>query len=121
MTKNKNRGCEKCDYTGFSYAKIPCECQGLEPEPPKRGVEIPVSGVFSFTNRRPEIKVGDTVAIGDIVIGKALSPVDAGGVVSVAIRRYGEWLDPKTGEKHSIGVTAQVNARDLIVVKSDYE
>ena len=24
--KDKTKGCAKCDYTGFAYAKIPCEC-----------------------------------------------------------------------------------------------
>jgi hypothetical protein len=76
---------------------------------------------FVFTSKAPEIKAGDRVAIGDIVIGTALSPADAGGVVTVAIRGYCEWIDPKTNEKHSMGVTAQVNARDLVVVKSDHE
>lgn len=28
MTRN---GCSKCDYTGFAYAKIPCECQSTTP------------------------------------------------------------------------------------------
>lgn len=43
------KGCEKCDYTGFSYGKIPCVCiekakmnpyslQGIPPETGK-GVE----------------------------------------------------------------------------------
>lgn len=114
--KSKSRGCKKCDYTGFAYAKIPCVCQETS-SPAWNGKEIQASGVF---NEPPNIKAGDLVAIGDTVIGRALSPTEADGTVNIAIDSY-SIVYGSTLKEQSIQMTVRVNARDLVVVKSDYE
>jgi hypothetical protein len=112
---NKNRGCKKCDYTGFAYAKIPCVCQDkpsfVEDQPIKE-----ICGVVPFyftSNKLPEIKAGDLVAVGDTVIGRALSPTEADGTVNIAIDSivYGSAL-----KEQPIQMTVRVNARDLVVI-----
>jgi hypothetical protein len=69
---------------------------------------------FYFTsNKLPEIKAGDLVAVGDTVIGRALSPTEADGTVNIAIDSivYGSAL-----KEQPIQMTVRVNARDLVVI-----
>jgi hypothetical protein len=94
-------GCSKCEYTGFAFGKIPCECRdnvALIPEPEKEVVHV-VSGcipadygmgylTFNGTLRSKAdkvYKVGEAIEVNGVVIGRALHNSNPDGTVDIAV------------------------------------
>ncbi len=129
---NKNNGCHKCDYTGFSYGKIPCVCSEAAPPEKKVGErETPVTGVVTY-------EPGDTVYLFEIPIGVAKSASQPDGTVEIALndlysKSYGIFVKvqvtkdyskvatpPPLKEKFNVGDTVYCGDQYLgIVLKAD--
>ena len=89
----KSRGCAKCDYTGFAYAKIPCICQEAPPVVRANNPydidlsKLPSSGIITFDGRnKQEIILGDNVYVGDVMIGKCVA-INADKTITVYLGR----------------------------------
>lgn len=120
-------GCEKCDYTGFSFGKIPCVC--TEKKPPAdldsggdidlditkvrafvNGIPVdydidtqfkpdPPGDIYGCSSQKKEIQIGDPLWIGDAFIGRAFAKVDADGYVDILM--YGDATWGATCRVHS--------------------
>ncbi len=106
---NKDKGCEKCDYTGFAYAKIPCVCTEA---PLKEKIETKsgeISGVVAY-------EPGDTVYLFETAIGVARTASKSGGTVEIALK---DPYDKQYGRVIELQVTTDFAKRPKIALKPD--
>lgn len=106
-------GCPKCEYTGFAFGKIPCECRDNSAlisesehkvlpfeDPYSKSIVVsgcvPISSDYGICyygdNNKPMINIGEWVTASDVIVGVALTTPDKDGMIQIMAREGGVWL-----------------------------